>query len=286
VDGHYDRKRVAASFNVYGEREWERHEDSVAARVSFLNHQAFLGDRVHSADRVLEVGAGPGRFTIELAKLGAIVTAVDISPVQLELHESHVGAAGAEASVERRVFADVVDLSAFDSSSFDAVVCFGAPLSFVMERVDGAFAELVRVVRPRGVILLSVASRFGTMRAFLPAVHEEIVQDSIEWTEAVIATGDLTSPHASLGVPMHLFTWEELRRLIARHRCEVLDAAAANFLSTADPATCQSFADDERLWPRFLEWERAACRERGAIDGGTAIVAAVRRQERPLRSEE
>jgi hypothetical protein len=79
------------------------------------------------------------------------------------------------------------------------------------------------------------------------------------------------------GSSISSFTWKELRRLVLRHACEVLDAAAANFPSTGDQEVCQLFADDETLWSRFIEWELAAFREPGAIDGGTAIVAAVRR---------
>jgi hypothetical protein len=146
-----------------------------------------------------------------------------------------------------------------------------------MERADDAVAELVRVAKPGGVLLLGVASRFGTMRAFLRAVHREIVEDSIEWTEAVVATGDLTSPHSSLGLPMHLFTWDELRSLVERHGCEVLEASAANFLSTGDPDACAEFASDPKLWERFLSWESAACQQPGGIDGGTQMIVVARR---------
>jgi SAM-dependent methyltransferase len=87
---------------------------------------------------VLEVGAGPGRFTIELAAIGARVTVADLSEVQLALNVDRVSEAGAEASVERRVVADIVDLRQFADAAFDCVVCHGGPLSYVLEQADAA----------------------------------------------------------------------------------------------------------------------------------------------------
>jgi SAM-dependent methyltransferase len=273
----FDRSVVAAAFDAYGEREWERHDASASERVAFEIHRDFLARFIRASDRVLEVGAGPGRFTIELARLGAKVTVVDISPGQLELNRSHIEGEGLEDAVEDRVLADLVDLSRFAGSSFDAVVCYGGPLSFLLDRAEEGLGELLRVARPSGPILVGVASRFGTMRAFLPQVRDEIRDDGWHWTERVVATGDLMSPHSSLGVPMHLFTWDELRSLFARHGCEILSASASNFLATGDAESVQWFAGDPDRWQRFLDWEMRTGATSGAIDGGTQIVVAVRR---------
>ena len=86
-----------------------------------------VGFRLRPGDRVLDVGAGPGRFTIELARLGADVVVVDLSPRQLELNREKVAEAGLEERVVERVLADVTDLSRFADASFDVTVCFGGP---------------------------------------------------------------------------------------------------------------------------------------------------------------
>jgi hypothetical protein len=76
---------------------------------------------------------------------------------------------------------------------------------------------------------------------------------------------------------MHLFTWEELRTMFVRHDCEILAASASNFLSTGDPEAAEWFTREPHRWERFLDWETRASEAHGAIDGGTQIVAAVRR---------
>src|SRR5690348_3519360 len=159
--------------------------------ASFGVHAHHLRRFVRAGDRVLEVGAGPGRFTIELARLGAEIVVADISPGQLELNREKVGEAGLEASVLDRVLADVTDLSAFTDASFDAVVCYGGPLSYVLDRCDDAVAELVRVVRPGGHVLVSAMSLVGTFAHYADTVLELAARDGAEKLEEVARTGFL-----------------------------------------------------------------------------------------------
>ena len=90
---------VRSYFDALADGEWERLSADLPGRVSFEVHRRFLAQFVEPGMRVLEVGAGPGRFTIELASLGARVAVTDISPVQLDLNRRHVTEAGHEASV-------------------------------------------------------------------------------------------------------------------------------------------------------------------------------------------
>ena len=106
-------ERVRSHFDELGEGEWHRLDDSPRGRVAFEVHRRMLAERIRPGDRVLEVGAGPGRFTIALAELGARVTVTDISPVQLELNEQKVRESGLADAVESRTELDARDLSQF-----------------------------------------------------------------------------------------------------------------------------------------------------------------------------
>ncbi len=76
----WDPARTAEFFDDYGEREWTRFEDGRTPGPSLTTHIRMLEGYVRPGDRVLDAGAGPGRFTLELLRLGAHVTALDISP--------------------------------------------------------------------------------------------------------------------------------------------------------------------------------------------------------------
>jgi SAM-dependent methyltransferase len=272
----YDPAWISRFYDDYAEREWDRLRPDAPAmdRVNFATHRALLDEFVQDGDRVLEVGAGPGRFTIELARLGARVVVADISPRQLELNREKVGGAGFESRIEARHIVDVVDLTKFEDASFDATVCFGGPLSYVFQRAGDALGELLRVTRPNGLVLLSVMSKLGATHRYLAAVFELVRDFGLEAVDHVFETGDL-SEEINNGHRMHMFTWAELEALLARHPCTLVAASAANYLSLREDELLDRL--DERLWPVFLEWELRACREPGVRDGGTHMIAVVRR---------
>ena len=273
----YDREQTARAYDEYGDKEWGRHETAVMHRVSFHIHRHYLAEFIHPGDRVLETGAASGRFTVELARLGARIVVTDISPGQLELNVANVAEAGLESAVEARELVDIVDLSGYPDGSFDVVTCYGGPLSHVLDRADQAFGELLRVTRPGGHVLLGVMSLHGSLHAFLAGAAAEIEEFGIDEMEAIVRTGDLPTHHSSIGTPSHLFSWTELRSLLERHDCEIVVASAANFLSIGNDETTEPWIqEDPDMWERFLRWEVGSCAQPGAIDAGTHIIAVVR----------
>jgi SAM-dependent methyltransferase len=261
----YDPEHIARFFDEYGDREWNRFDASAMDRVNLEVHRRLLEEFVRPGDRVLDAGAGPGRFTLELARLGATVVVGDISPAMLAQHAERT--AEVEDAIEAREVLDIVDLSRFADESFDAVVCYGGPLSYVLDRAGTALGELLRVTRPGGHVLVSVMSLLGAARAFFAALPPMI--EEFGWERAVdeiFRTGDL-SAQINRGHVCRLYRWSDLERLFAGHPCRVVVASAANFLSVCN----------EQWDERFLELEIDACREPGALDGGTHIVAVLER---------
>lgn len=131
--------------------------NSDAAEVSFT--PAFVGPRhrlredlllrmfleAEPGQRVLNVGAGQGTFSAELERRNFTVTSLDND-------------ADAIALIKGRVHGEVVqaDVRAlpFDDGQFDAAV-LGEVLEHVTEEAE-ALQEVVRVVRPGGVVAISV----------------------------------------------------------------------------------------------------------------------------------
>ena len=263
----HNPQRAAAFFDEYGEREWSRFEDERTPSTSLDVHVEYLKRYVSQGDRVLDVGAGPGRFTIELARLGASVVVADISLRQLELNRAKVAEAGFE--VAERVVADVVDLP-FEDGAFDAAVCYGGPISYAVDRAGDALAELARVTRAGGHLLVSVMSLVGAVQAYVDAVVEVTERYGVDLTEQIVATGMLPEGEGLGHLPMRLFRWRELRELLEPHG-ELVAASATGLLRPSqDPEE-----PELRALLGRLELELAA--EPGALDCGPHMLAVVRR---------
>jgi ubiquinone/menaquinone biosynthesis C-methylase UbiE len=260
----YDAEHAAAFYDEYGEREWTRFEDGRTPSASMTTHTHYLDRFVSPGDRVLDAGCGPGRFTLELARLGAQVVAADISPGQLDLHRRYT--ADVEHAVEERVVADVLSLP-FADDAFDATVCYGGAVSYVLDRAPEAVAELARVTRPGGHVLISVMSLVGSLLWSLDTVLEVAREKGIDVVERVNATGVLTPGLGEHGLTMKMYRWRELRELLSAHG-EVVAASATGLVTTTpdDP--------DLRALAERIELDVGA--EPGAIDIGHHILAVVR----------
>lgn len=273
---NYDPIHIGRYFDEYGYKEWERLEAAPSRQVNFHIHRLYLQQYINAGDNVLEVGAGPGRFTIELGKLGTRVVVGDISPEQLKLNVEKVGEAGYEHCVVAREVLDVVDLSRFPPQSFDAVVCYGGPLSYVFDQADDAVEQLLAVTKPGGHLLISVMSVLGTVQMLLSGVLADVRQYGLDAMQRVIATGNHVG-ELSQGHHCHMYRWPELEALLRRHSCEIVLASASNCLSTGNNDVLEDLVNDPETWAAILQWEIEFCKEPGALDGGTHIIAVVRR---------
>jgi ubiquinone/menaquinone biosynthesis C-methylase UbiE len=263
----WDPERAAAFYDEYGDREWTRFEDGRTPAPSLDVHLEHLRRYIHAGDRVLEIGAGPGRFTIELARLGADVVVADISPGQLELNRKRVATAGLEERVVERTVADVLDLSRWENGSFDAAVCFGGPLSYVVDRAEDGVAELVRVTKPGGHVLLSAMSLVGTVIHYLSILLDLVRRDGAEKNEEIVRTGLLPEEPDYGHLAMKCFRWSELEALLSRHGT-IVAASAAGLLPSLQP-------EEPELREFLSRVELALADEPGALSCGQHILAVL-----------
>ena len=76
MESVYDAGQIERFFDEYGEQEWTRlgPDSSAVHRINFHIHRSYLERYIQPGWNVLEAGAGAGRFTLELARLGTRVT--------------------------------------------------------------------------------------------------------------------------------------------------------------------------------------------------------------------
>ena len=269
-----DRAAIREFYDQFGEAERDRLVADGAGRVSFEVHRRFLAGFVSDGDRVLEIGAGPGRFTAELAALGASVVVTDISPVQLDLNRKDVVGTDAEAAVVRRELLDVCDTSRYADGEFDAVVAFGGPLSYAFEETEAALRGLLRITRPGGVVVGSVMSMLGTWRYQLPGVVQVAAAAGEDANDLVLSTGDLRHIPGAQHV-CQMFRASRVADLAFDAGGRLTALSASNWASLGDQEALEALERDPDRWSRFLGHEVAACAEPGAADGGTHILFAV-----------
>lgn len=271
----YQPEAITQYFDEFGVREWERLVRTPADEVSLHVHTHYLQKYIAPQQLVLEIGAGAGRFTQILAGLGAQIVVADISSVQLELNQSYSSEFGFNKAIRDWQQLDICDLSQFEANSFDAVVAYGGPFSYVLNKRNMALAECIRVLKPNGLLLLGVMSLWGTVHGFL----EGVLAISPEINQKITITGDLTPetfPERRNNF-MHLFRANELLEWLSNAGLTIMDKSASNCLSLTWNESLKALRDDPEKWNELLRMELEASADDGCLNLGTHIIAVARK---------
>lgn len=160
---------VAATERVrlfYEERPFPdyRDTDDLGALVRRGRANAFtraLDDEIPPRASVVEVGCGTGQMALFLAVAGRRVLGLDLTWASLGLAEAFRRKAGIGSATLARANVFRLPLA---TGSVDVVISNGVIHHTANPRA--AFAELARVVRPGGYVIVGLYNRFG--RALLP----------------------------------------------------------------------------------------------------------------------
>lgn len=120
--------------------------------VEYLTTMRYIQKFLKSGAKILEIGAGTGRYCIELAKMGYDVTAVDLTPKHIEIMNSKTHG----VKNFRCMVADALDLSMFEDQTFDMVLNFG-PMYHLFNKKDKqtAVKESIRVTKKGGICMFA-----------------------------------------------------------------------------------------------------------------------------------
>ncbi len=170
VETSRSKQRIKDYYRSAAEREWNRLDKLAAGRLEFAVNMFFIGKYLPAQSRILDIGGGPGRYTIALAKAGHRVTLADISLDLLKIAHREVIEAGVETNVEAILEIACQDMSLLANEHFDAVLSLG-PFYHLLaaEERDRAAQEAWRVLVPHGLIFAAWIPR--------PKVLKELVMD-------------------------------------------------------------------------------------------------------------
>ncbi len=116
----------------------------------------------------LDAGCGTGTLARWLAEQGCQVEAVDAAPEMLRVAQEVASEVSRLLPITFRQV-ETIEALPFPANSFDGILC-----SSVLEYVSNpgtCLDELGRVLRPNGVLLISVPSARSVVRRLLKAVH-------------------------------------------------------------------------------------------------------------------
>ena len=182
-----DRARLREYYSAFS--EWGRLE-SPAGRVEFERALQLLDQYLPAGCRVLDIGGGPGRYAIELARRGHRVALADPSPILLAQARERITGSDIERQIESIDEASAEDLRRYAASSFDAVVAFG-PFYHLLSDTERSRAarEICRVLKSGGLAFVAVVPRLSAIAGLIERAARSPEQVTPETIRCAAETG-------------------------------------------------------------------------------------------------
>lgn len=196
---------VKAYYDSQVENEWGRLERPYR-RFELASTLHLIAEHFPNEGDLVDIGGGPGRYSVELLKRGYRTTLVDLSPNAIAFAEKKLAELG--LTPEAILCADARNLSTLPTAGFDGALLLG-PLYHLVEEADRrqALSELHRVLRPDAPAIIAFLNPWGILRAGLtefPAAYVDykhisaLLNDHIQAgeQEAFTEAAFLTPPQA------------------------------------------------------------------------------------------
>ncbi|WP_256759020.1 bifunctional 2-polyprenyl-6-hydroxyphenol methylase/3-demethylubiquinol 3-O-methyltransferase UbiG [Cohnella sp. WQ 127256] len=211
--------------------EWGRLDrEPIEFRVNF--HHICANLPVNG--RVLDIGAGPGKYSIELAKRGYEVTLADLTPKLVELaklkaHESGVASRFSGFHVD-----DARDLGRYADEQFDACIMLG-PLYHLQTKADRvkAVEEMHRVTKRGGVVFVAFMSKIRHLTTSMLFPMTWKPNDTINGIKEFLATGVFNHQDEGRFTGAYYYDIDEVKPFMEAHGFESLKLIGSGSIAGA-----------------------------------------------------
>ena len=184
-----EKETIKKYYDDDPKKEWDRLQKRFPHEKYITVH---MMDRyIKDGDKILDIGGGPGHYSIHYARKGHDVTLFDLSSENVRFAKKKARQFGVKINAEQ---GDAMDLSRFPDNSFDVVFLMG-PLYHLMTEKNRkkALTEATRVLKPGGLLFTSFILMFGGVIYGLLDLQESIVRENEKVLYDVCARGESLS---------------------------------------------------------------------------------------------
>ena len=249
-------KYLEAYYNEYDEEN--RLVRNRVGQVEYLTTRKYIDEYLTSKDiKILEVGAGTGRYSVTLAKEGYEVTAVELVEHNLEILKAKLD--GTERITPLQ--GNALDLTAFDDNIFDLTLVLGPMYHlYTKEEKVTALKEAVRVTKQGGHIFVAYCMNEATVIQYVFGCNQ---------LHSLIESNMITDDWRCVSEPKDLFEMVRLEEIDSIN--EEVKAKRVTIIATDGASRyIRDYLEsvDDEMFEQWLSYHYATC-ERLDLIGAT-----------------
>lgn len=270
-------------YNNSEDSEWIRLEKDSHGILLYEVHLDILKRYIIPTDKVLEIGAGSGRYTKDLANMCSELTVADISSHQIAFNKLKMKELGLYNKIKEYHVLDMIDMSIMRNETFDCIVCIGGPINYLLDKEKDGIREMLRVLKPNGRLILGSMSFIGATLFFMEGIQREKEVYGIDATRWIFDTGlqdgvNYPSPKKHY---VHMMRSKELDELFSCFDVNILEKSSAGLFSQVSGSgdeILENTRKDEELWNLIVEKELEFTKYPGTLDCGKNIIYVVQKK--------
>lgn len=146
--------------NYYESYDEDSRLLSRRGQLEYLTTMGYIQAYLQPGMKILEIGAGTGRYSLTLAEIGCDVTAVELVPHNLEILRSKITPDMKIQPLE----GNALNLSMLEDDRFDMTLVLGPMYHLYSEtNKKQALSEAIRVTKPGGIIYVAYCISDGNI---------------------------------------------------------------------------------------------------------------------------
>ncbi|WP_445487539.1 class I SAM-dependent methyltransferase [Niallia sp. 03133] len=197
--------------------------------IEFQVNMHYIKKYLPISGEILDNGAGPGKYAMELAKEGYRMTLTDLIPKFVEMAESNAGKLGIKEKFNGFYVQDARKLYDIRDEQFDASLMLG-PMYHLQEESDRIMAvkELNRVVKKDGIVFVAFMSRIRHILSSLINPENWKPLDNMDAINQFAQTGCFNHKEEGRFTGAHYIDIEEIKPFMSAHGFECIDLIGSN----------------------------------------------------------
>lgn len=197
--------------------------------IEFQVNWHYIKKYIPKTGNVLDNGAGPGKYSMELAKEGYKVTLTDLTPRLVEIAENKAKELNLDSQFNGFFAADARELKMIKDEQYDAALMLG-PMYHLQEEKDRikTVKELTRVTKKNGLVFVAFMPRIRHILTSLLSPENWKPNDSVDNIIRFSQSGCFNHADEGRFTGAYYFNIEDINPFMEAQGFETLELIGSN----------------------------------------------------------
>ena len=243
--------------------------------IEFITTTHYIDKYLKKGDRLLEVGAGTGAYSLYYAKKGYKVDALELVQANVDVMKSKIK----DGMDINAIQGNALDLSMYEDNTFDVTLVLG-PLYhlFKTEEDEQAIKEAIRVTKPNGKIFIAFILFDLTMLKW--GFQDKNIYDNYGKDKPVSLD---FKPNNSEDLIFNMRYFDEVKELMNKFDVKKLHYVASDGVGRIMAEDINSMTDEE--YKMFVDYHLSICEREDLIGYSGHILSIVEKSLKTISED-